>query len=34
MANRLFIDPNRFLDRELGGLPGVELVSVGKPDSR
>jgi UDPglucose 6-dehydrogenase len=34
MANRLFIDPNRFLDRELGNLSGVELVSVGKPDSR
>ena len=34
MTNRLFIDPNRFLDRELGGLPGVEMVSVGKPDSR
>jgi UDPglucose 6-dehydrogenase len=34
MANGLVIDPNRFLDRELGSLPGVELVSVGKPDSR
>lgn len=33
MTSRLFIDPNRFLDRELGGLSGVELVSVGKPDS-
>jgi len=30
--DQLFIDPNRYLDRELGKLPGVELVSVGKPD--
>jgi UDPglucose 6-dehydrogenase len=34
MANRLIIDPNRFLDRKLSDLSGVELVSVGKPDSR
>lgn len=34
MKHRLFIDPNRFLDRELGGLSGIELVSVGKPDAR
>jgi UDPglucose 6-dehydrogenase len=34
MTNRLIIDPNRFLDRELSDLSGVELVSVGKPDSR
>jgi UDPglucose 6-dehydrogenase len=34
MTKQLFIDPNRFLDRELGSLSGVELVSVGKPDSR
>ena len=34
MTNQLFIDPNRFLDRQLDGLPGVDLVSVGTPDSR
>jgi UDPglucose 6-dehydrogenase len=33
MKNRLFLDPNRFLERELIGLPGLELVSVGRPDS-
>jgi len=34
MTNRLFIDPNRFLDQQLRGLSGVELMSVGKPDPR
>ncbi len=34
MKRRLFIDPNRFLDRELGGFSDVELVSVGRPDSQ
>jgi UDPglucose 6-dehydrogenase len=34
MTSRLFIDPNRFLGRDLGALPGAELVSVGTPDPR
>jgi len=30
MRNCLFVDANRFLERELKNVPGVEHVSVGR----
>jgi hypothetical protein len=34
MKRTLFVDPNRFLDRELASIPGVELLSVGRASLR
>ena len=34
MKGTLFVDPNRFLDRELASIPGVELLSVGRASLR
>jgi len=34
MKRTLFVDPNRFLDKELANIPGVELLSVGRAADR